>query len=102
MKEIRILPAVLHDINEAALWYDREGYPGLGDRFIGAFYACLPRIQQDGEVFRAVYRDFRKMLIRPFPYTIFYRLCADTWIVTLVIHAARRPQLARHLLTERK
>jgi len=33
MKDIRILPAVLKDIAEAAAWYDEGGYAGLGDRY---------------------------------------------------------------------
>jgi hypothetical protein len=61
MKEIRILPAVLHDIAEAAAWYDEEGYAGLGDQLTGTFYACLPKIQRDGEIYRTVHGEFRRM-----------------------------------------
>ena len=53
MREIRILPAVLQDVAEAAAWYDEQKYPGLGDRFLDTFYASLLHIQQDGEVYRA-------------------------------------------------
>lgn len=102
MKEIRILPAVLHDIAEAAAWYDEEGYAGLGDQFTGTFYACLQKIQRDGEIYRTVHGEFRRIWIRPFPYAVFFRLHCDTWIVSLVIHAARRPRLVRDLLRERR
>jgi len=37
MRDIQILPAVLRDVAEAAAWYDEDGYPGLGDRFIATF-----------------------------------------------------------------
>ena len=53
MKALRLLPAVLEEIAQAAQYYDEEGDIGLGDRFLGVFYACLPHIQQDGEIYRA-------------------------------------------------
>lgn len=102
MREIRILPAVLQDVAEAAAWYDEQKYPGLWDRFLDTFYASLSHIQQDGEIYRAAYQDFRKILIRPFPYSVYYRLHSNTWIVTLVMHAARKPSTARALLRGRK
>lgn len=101
MREILILPPVLEDLEAAAAWYDNEGYAGLGERFLTSFYAALSQIQQDGERYRTVYQDFRKILIRPFPYSVFYRLHSETWIVTLVIHAARNPKLARTFLRKR-
>lgn len=102
MKEIRILPAVLQDVAEAAAWYDEQKYPGLGDRFLDTFFASLSHVQQDGEIYRPAYQDFRKILIRPFPYAVYYRLHSNIWVVTLVIHAARKPAMARALLRNRK
>ena len=102
MREIRILPAVLQDVAEAAAWHDEQKYPGLGDRFLDTFYASLSHVQQDGEIYRAAYQDFRKILIRPFPYAVYYRLHSNIWVVTLVIHVARKPALALALLRNRK
>ncbi len=102
MRSLRLLPAVLQDVAEAAAWYDREGYPGLGDRFVETFYASLPNLQENAMVSAMVYLGYRKILLRPFPYAVYYRLHENTWVVTLVIHAARRPTLARSLLRERK
>jgi hypothetical protein len=102
MKGIRILPAVLQDIAEASTWYDKDGYPGLGDRFIATFYSYLPQIQKHGGIYRKAYLEYHKIVIRPFPYSVFYRLHDDVWIVTLVMHAARRPSLAQRVLRARK
>jgi len=93
MREIRILSEVLQDIAEAAEWYEADGYLGLGDRFVATFYSFLPEIQKNGEIYRKAYLDFRKVLVRPFPYSVYYRLHDDTWIVTFVIYAARSPTL---------
>ncbi len=102
MRDIRILPAVLQDIAEAAAWYDEDGYSGLGDRFIATFYSHLSDIRENGEIYRKAYLDFHKILIRPFPYSVFYKLHEDSWIVTLVIHAARHPNRAKRILRKRQ
>jgi len=88
------------DVADAAAWYDEQKYPGLGNRFLEAFYASLAHIQQDGEIYKPAYLDFRKVLIRPFPYQTYYRLHSDIWIVTLVIHAARKPAKIQSLLRD--
>lgn len=102
MRKLLILPAVLLDIAEAATWYDDNRNSGVGDRLIATFYSYLPEIQECGGVHRRVYRDFHKILIRPFPYSTFYKLHNDVWVITLVIHAARRPSLTRKILRERQ
>ncbi|MGY8653938.1 MAG: hypothetical protein ACKVJX_09985 [Verrucomicrobiia bacterium] len=58
MKDIRVLPDVLGDLSDAADWYDKEGYQGLGDRFLAAFQAHLTEIQKQGEINRIVYFEF--------------------------------------------
>ena len=101
MKELRLLPAVLEDTAQAAQWYDEEGYVRLGDRFLAVFYSILPHIQEQGEIRRPVYEDFRRVLLNPFPYAVYYRYHGDWVVVSLVIHAARNPRLLRKLLRER-
>ena len=102
MTEVRLLPAVLEDTAQAARWYDEEGYVGLGDRFVAAFYAWLPHLQQHGMIYRPVYMGFRRVLLSPFPYAVYYRHHDDWVVISLVIHAARSPRLMRKLLRERE
>jgi hypothetical protein len=101
MKALRILPEVLEDTAQAARWYDDEGYVGLGDRFLAVFYSSLPHIQHQGEIHRLVYKDFRRILLNPFPYAVYYRSHGDWVIISLVIHAARHPGLTRKMLRAR-
>ena len=102
MRQVRIFPAVLQDVAEAAAWYDEQGHVGLGDRFITAFQRGLAQIQENGAANRKSYLEFRKLLIRPFPYSLYYRLHGSTWIVVLVVHAARQPQRIKRALRTRK
>jgi plasmid stabilization system protein ParE len=102
MKELRLLPAVLEDTAQAARWYDEAGYVGLGERFLSVFYSTLLQIQQQGQICRPVYEEFRRILLNPFPYAVYYRYHGDWVVVSLVIHAARNPRLLRKLLRERR
>ena len=101
MNQLRLLPQVLDDVAQAARWYDEEGYVGLGERFLTVFYSSLPYLQQKGEIHRPVYQDFRRILLNPFPYGVYYRYHGDGVVISLVIHAARSPCLLRKLLRER-
>lgn len=55
---IRILAEVSVDVADAANWYDRNGYLGLGDRFETTFYAYVDQLQDKGQIYRAVYSEF--------------------------------------------
>ncbi len=101
MKVLRLLPEILEDTANAAKWYDDEGYPGLGDRFLAVFYSSLLHIQHDGEIYRTVYKDFRRVFIKPFPYAVYYRYHENWVVISLVIHAVRHPRVVRKLLRER-
>jgi len=101
MNRLILLPDVFDDVAHAAQWYDEEGGQGLGDRFIACFYAYLPQIERQGEMHRKVYKDFRRVLIEPFPYALYHRHHSGQIVVSLVIHTARKPSLVRRLLRER-
>ena len=101
MKDFRILPPVTGEVAEAADWYDGHGFPGLGDRFIRTFYLSVASLQEHGEVHKLVYLNFRRVLLKPFPYLVYYAYRGDLLVISLVIHAARSPQLVRAVLRQR-
>ncbi len=101
MREIRLLPAILEDVRQVAQWYDQEGSTELADRFLSVFYSYLPRIGGYSEAYPVVYREFRRVLLKPFPYSLYYRNRESWAVVSLVIHAARNPRLWKKVLRER-
>ena len=101
MNELRFLPAVFDDAAEAAQWYDEEGYPGLGDRFLADFYSYVAHVQRHGRSYMKVYKDFRRVLLRPFPYALYYRYHHKLIVVSLVFHTSRNPSTLRRTLTKR-
>ena len=54
MTDGRILAEVSDDVADAANWYDREGYVGLGERFERTFYSYVEHLQESGEIYRTV------------------------------------------------
>jgi hypothetical protein len=90
MTGVRILPAVVGDVAEAADYYDWKGYPGLGYRFEEVFYAAIPHLREKGEVYSVAYSEFRKLILEPFPYLLYYRYFEERPVIALVVHAARR------------
>ena len=102
MSLLRLLPAVLNDIAEAADWYDEQGYPGLGDRFVDTFYFYVRYIEQHGKAYPQVYDEFHRILLKPLPYAAYFRYHEDSVVVSLVFHTARNPRLLRRMLKERQ
>lgn len=102
MSGLRILPEVLEDVNSAANWYDEKGYLGLGDRFIETFYSCIPHLLESGTIYSTSYLAFHKILLKPFPYFVFYRYHENLLVVALVIGASRKPARIQRLLRSRQ
>jgi len=101
MKDFRILPEVADDVAEAADWYDKEGFAGLGDRFLETFYASIGHLQKTREIHRCVYSDFRRVFLRPLSYGLYYSYDGRLLIIALVIHVARDPQRVQAILRAR-
>jgi plasmid stabilization system protein ParE len=49
----------------------------------------LRELEHDPELPRLYYRNFRRVLLRRFPYKIFYQVIAQRVVVFRVLHAKR-------------
>jgi plasmid stabilization system protein ParE len=78
------------EISEAYTWYQQQ-LPGLGGRFFEALDDQFDRIAESPELFSQVDRGVRRVLVRRFPYGVFYASKGDIVSVLAVIHAARSP-----------
>ena len=89
-------PALLHDdavaeLHEAAAWYE-QGRPGLGAEFRRAVERAVSRVRGNPEAgarFRA--SRFRYLLVRRFPYIVFFAGGRQAIRVLAVAYAGRRP-----------
>ena len=89
-----VRPEAESDIASAAQWYE-EQRPRLSLDFRAALDQTLSAIESRPEQFARVYREFRRALLRRFPYGVFYVQRAEGIIVTAVLHTSRHPRLWR-------
>jgi plasmid stabilization system protein ParE len=72
-------------------WYEQQR-PGLGTEFAAACHSALAVIRDRPHVFRLVHGDVRRVLLRRFPYAIFYRYREAELLVVAVMHERRDPR----------
>jgi plasmid stabilization system protein ParE len=87
-------PAAADEFVGAVAWYEQQR-SGLGSEFAAACRSALALIQDRPEVFRRVHGDVRRVILRRFPYAIFYRSRGAELLVVAVMHERRDPRLWR-------
>jgi plasmid stabilization system protein ParE len=102
MKTVRVLPEVYEDLAEATGYYFQRAGREVSNRLIDSFNEALDRVPIAEEVRKPVYRSFQRVLLRGFPYKLYFAAHDETIIVTLLIHGARSPHLVQRLLSERR
>ena len=80
------------DITDAFLDYE-EKREGLGHDFLLCVEDAIYRIEKNPLHYQVVYKNLRRVLVRRFPYSIFYFVDEHKVIVTAVFHARRNPKL---------
>ena len=88
---MRILPEIAGDLAAAANWYDQEGGRELGDRFVALFYSKVFEAAGKPEAHAKIYGEYRRILLKPFPYKLYFRIMGREVVFVLLIHAARNP-----------
>jgi len=72
----------------ASSWYENR-LAGLGERFAVELNRAMGDLETDADRFPIYYLNFRRALLRRFPYKIFYQIEGDRVIVFRVLHASR-------------
>lgn len=76
------------DITEAIDWYEKQ-LPGLGTRFLDDLDMTIKSIVNNPQLYRKVYKNFRRALLNKFPYGIYYLLESDRIIIMAIYHEKR-------------
>ena len=91
MNLVRIRPEAAGDIGEAIEWYEGQR-PGLGIEFVLELDAAIDRAVLNPEAYAIQYQDARRVLIRRFPYSVYYVVEASAIEIFGVLHQHRVPQ----------
>ena len=78
------------DLDEAYSWYERQRV-GLGEDFLSRVDACIEGILRNPEMHTAVYLQYRRALVRKFPYAVYYEYVGDCVVIYGIFHTSQDP-----------
>lgn len=84
---VRPTSAACADLVAAHDWYEQRA-PGLGKDFVRRVDDAFASIADHPELFPPTHRGLRRVLVRRFPYAVFYRIDAQAVRVIAVLHTA--------------
>jgi plasmid stabilization system protein ParE len=96
--QLILLPESVRDLTEAYRWYE-ERRTGLGAEFLRNVEACFDSMRRHPEMYAVAHENYRRALVRRFPYAIFYEHEAATITVYAVFHSAQDPHKWRARLS---
>ena len=88
---IIVRPEAEEDINDAFVWYESQS-AGLGIECIRCFDASFSMISRTPELHAKIYHDIRRVLVRRFPYGVFYVFDNNKIVILAVMHIKRHPR----------
>jgi plasmid stabilization system protein ParE len=96
--ELVIAPEAEQDIADAYGWYE-DRRAGLGEEFLSCVDACIQAICRTPEMHAPIHENYRRALVRRFPYAVFYEYAADRVTVYCVFHTSQDPEKWRQRLS---
>ena len=90
-------PEAEDDVVESYAWYESRE-PGLGEDFLRCVEACVLGIQRHPHLYPVAVDDFRRALVRRFPFEIFYEATEDCLTIYSVFHCSQDPEKWRSRL----
>jgi plasmid stabilization system protein ParE len=88
---ILITPEAEEDLAEAKKWYEGK-QSDLGEEFLEAIEVVFDHIRRIPEAATEVAPGVRRVVVRRFPYGVFYRVDTDQIAILAVYHSKRDPK----------
>ncbi len=85
MSRVKIQPAAQTDAEKAAEWYEIQ-QSGLGIEFILEVDAAIARVADTPEIYAMQFLEARRVLLRRFPYAIYFTYQFDTIEIFAILH----------------
>ena len=92
-----IAPEAEQDLAETYAWYEGQR-AGLGEEFLSCVYACIQAICRMPDMYAKVHENYRRGLVRRFPYVVFYEYVTNVVTVYCVFHTSRDSEKWRQRL----
>ena len=88
---VRFHPDAEIEFFEAALWYSNQ-MENLDEEFVDAVDRGIERIQSNPRQFPIIFDNFRKLVIKKFPFVIIYTEEDQEILVLAVFHTSKNPK----------
>lgn len=95
--ELIVAPEADRDLDEAYSWYETQA-AGRGDDLLCRVDACIQAILRFPEMHPRIHGNYRRALIRKYPFAVFYEYEEETVTIYCVIHTSRDPEKWRRRL----
>lgn len=89
--EIEVKETASKDLVNAVTYYESK-QEGLGERFLNCWEQTLEQLKQAPQSYQKKYKNFRQVMIKPFPYHIIYEIERTTIVVYKVPYGGRHPR----------
>lgn len=95
-RQVVVADQALHEIDEAVKWYDRQD-PGLGDELFRAIQDAVGSIRTNPEIHPLRFDEVRRVMLKRFPYSIYFEHDQRELRILSVFHHARDPSNLKKL-----
>lgn len=95
--ELVLAPEALDDLDEAYAWYEAQRV-GRGEDFLGRVDACIQASLRFPEMHALFHENYRRALVRRFPFAVFYEFADGRITVYSVFHTSQDPRKWRRRL----
>jgi plasmid stabilization system protein ParE len=95
---IVVRPEADAEIADAARWYESQEH-GLGFEFLRAFRTAVAVLRRNPFTYQKVMMETRRVLLRRFPYSVFYEVHDDDVVILACFHTGRNPEAWQERIT---
>ena len=89
---IVLRPEAWAEFDDAFDWYEQRR-PGLGVDFVAQVQEVFDRVSTTPERYAQIFHDVCRVVVRRFPYSVFYKVEPEQVVVLAVFHSKRDPQI---------
>lgn len=89
-KIVILTPEAEDDSYRGYAWYESRRI-GLGREFITAVDACLQSISRNPKLYQTIYNDYRRAVVRRFPFSIIYEETDTTVTIYAIFDGRQNP-----------
>ncbi len=83
-------PDIHGELTNGYLWYESK-CNGLGEDFIRELESAFSVIQELPDTWPVISKNFRRYLLKRFPYGVIYKIKEDCIFIVAVMHLSREP-----------